>query len=139
MALQYLVERFQLFLEERPSDEEGMMIVDSRVKNLDQVVAQSHLSFVFGHVTGKTCDRILEAPLFADSTLTAGLQVTDIVGSCIYTNFYLRNCQVPGALDYSHISYCWQDLKDMEFKSAKLYDGYPKNGFRVIDFSAKSQ
>jgi len=137
MALQYLCERFQAFLEERIGDENGIIIVDSRMHNIDLEVAQSHLSFVFGHKTGRTCDKILEAPMFANSKLTAGLQVIDIMGSCIYTNFYHRNCMfVPGALDYSHMGVYWPELSSLEFKSQKLYDGHPRNGYRVIDFCA---
>lgn len=135
MALQYLCERFQAFLEERIDGENGILVIDSRMHNIDLEVAQSHLSFVFGHDTGRTCERILEAPMFVNSKLTAGLQVIDIVGSCIYTNFYLRNCMfVPSALDYSHMGKYWPDLSSLEFKSEKLYDGHPRNGYRVIDF-----
>jgi hypothetical protein len=135
MALQYLCERFQAFLEEGPTGENGIMIMDSRMHNIDLEVAQSHLSFVFGHETGKTCDKILEAPMFANSKLTAGLQIADIVGSCIYTNFYQRNCAfAPGALNYYHMAIHWPAILDLEFKSQKLYDGHPRNGYRVIDF-----
>jgi hypothetical protein len=135
MALQYLVERFQIFLEELPQRENGVIIIDSRVHNLDTAVAVSHLSFIFGHQTGITCDRILEAPLFADSQLTVGLQVTDIIGSCIYANYYLRNCMfISGKLDYSHMAYCWPYLSALEFRSTRLYGGYIKSGYRVIDF-----
>ena len=135
MALQYLCERFQAFLEERIDGENGILVIDSRMHNIDLEVAQSHLSFVFGHDTGRTCERILEAPMFVNSKLTAGLQVIDIVGSCIYTNFYQRNCMfVPSALDYFHMGKYWPDLSSLEFRSEKLYDGHPRNGYRVIDF-----
>lgn len=135
MALQYLVERLQIFLEEQTQPENGIIIIDSRMHNLDLEVAESHLSFIFGHQTGRTCDKVLEAPLFADSRLTVGLQVTDIVGSCIYANFYQRNCMfVPGSLDYSHMAYAWQYLSTMEFKSVGLHEGFTKNGYRIIDF-----
>ena len=137
MALQYLCERFQAFLEETTDNENGMIIVDSRMHNIDLEVAQSHLSFIFGHKTGRTCDRILEAPMFANSRLTAGLQVIDIVGSCIYSNFYHRNrIFIPNALDYSHMGVYWQEVTSLEFKSQKTYDGHSRNGFRVIDFKA---
>lgn len=139
MALQYLVERFQAFLEESTYSENGIMVADSRIRNLDVEVAKSHLSFIFGHDTGRTYYRILEAPLFAESQLTAGLQVTDIIGSCIYANHYLRNCMfVPDALDYSHMAYCWPYLDAMQFKSTRLYEGYPRYGYRIIDFRSSA-
>jgi hypothetical protein len=135
MALQYLVERFHAFLEERADGGNGLLIIDSRMHNLDIEVAKSHLSFVFGHETGKTFNKIIEAPMFADSRLTAGLQITDIIGSCIYTNYYYRNCMfVQGAVNYSHMVNYWTILSDLQFKSKNLYEGYQRNGYRLIDF-----
>jgi hypothetical protein len=137
MALQYLCERFQIFLEESTEQTNSILILDSRMHNIDLEVAQSHMSFVFGHETGKTCDKILEAPMFANSKLTVGLQLVDIVGSCIYSNFYQRNCMfIQGALNYSHMTAYWPDLDLMQFKSKNLYEGHSKYGFRVIDFSS---
>jgi len=138
MALQYLCERFQAFLEEKGGNENGMIIMDSRMHNIDLGVAQSHLSFIFGHETGRTCDRIMEAPMFANSKLTAGLQIIDIMGSCIYANFYQRNCMfVQGALDYSHMGPYWPELSALEFQSQRLYDGHRRTGYRVIDFCSE--
>ena len=135
MALQYLVERFHAFLEESADSGSGLMIVDSRMKNLDIEVAKSHLSFVFGHETGRTYNKIIEAPMFADSRLTVGLQITDIIGSCIFTDYYCRNCMfIPGAIDYSHMLAYWPDLFSLQFKSRNLYDGFQRNGYRLIDF-----
>jgi hypothetical protein len=140
MALQYLCERFQIFLEENPDQTNAILILDSRMHNVDLEVAKSHMSFIFGHETGKTCDKILEAPMFANSILTVGLQVVDIIGSCIYSNFYQRNCMfVPGALNYSHMTTYWPDLETLEFKSQELYEGRSRNGFRVIDFEVGCQ
>jgi hypothetical protein len=137
MALQYLCERFQIFLEESLYQTNSILILDSRMHNVDLEVAQSHMSFIFGHETGKTCDRILEAPMFTNSKLTVGLQLVDIVGSCIYGNFYQRNCMfVQGALNYSHMTAYWPDLDSLQFTSKDLYDGHNKKGFRVIDFSS---
>ena len=137
MALQYLCERFQIYLEESPDQTNSILILDSRMHNVDLEVAKSHMSFIFGHDTGKTCDKILEAPMFANSTLTVGLQLVDIVGSFIYSNFYQRNCMfVQRALNYSHMTVYWSDLDLLQFKSKDLYEGHSKNGFRVIDFSS---
>lgn len=136
MALQYRCERFQVFLEESPDHTNSILILDSRMHNVDLEVAKSHMSFIFGHETGKTCDKILEAPMFANSVLTVGLQIVDIIGSCIYSNFYQRNCIfIKGALDYSHMAIYWPQLDTLQFKSKKLYEGHNRNGFRVVDFS----
>ena len=44
MAIQYLTERFQSFLEELPQPETGLMILDSRVRSEDMLLAKSHLT-----------------------------------------------------------------------------------------------
>jgi len=135
MALQYLVERFQSFLEENALTPNGIIIMDSRIQNYNLEVAKSHLSFIFGHDTGKTCDKIIEAPMFVDSRLTTGLQITDIVSSCIYTNYYYKNSMfMINAVDYSHMDKYWSRLESMQFKGTINHDGHVRNGFRIIDF-----
>lgn len=97
-SLQILAERFQLYCE--ASNEEGVIVSDSRTRTLNLGVATSYLSYVFGHDTGRSLIRLVEAPMFADSTLCAGLQLADIIGSCIYCYYYQRRCgYVPGLFD----------------------------------------
>jgi hypothetical protein len=140
-SLQVLTERFHYHC--RARGDTGIMIVDSRSKVLDFTVASSHLSFLFGHAGGRTYTTLVEAPLFADSRLSAGLQYADIVGSCIYGNFYQRRCSaIPGhyegfdpisrqrfmaieptarevrtpARDYLHSGWYWSTLERLQFK-----------------------
>ena len=74
-ALQIIAERYDIFLQERSNT--GLFILDSRMAHtkkgngLDYTVAISYLSYVFGNHEGRRLLRILEAPLFADSSLTA--------------------------------------------------------------------
>ena len=76
--------------------------------------------------------------MFANSKLTAGLQIIDIMGSSIYANFYQRNCMfVQGALNYSHMGTYWPGLSSLEFQSQRLYDGHRRTGYRVIDFCSQ--
>ena len=135
MALQYLAERFQSHLEELQVPDTGIMIADSRLRNLDIEVALSHLSFRFGNPQGRLLDKIIEAPLFTHSQLTVGLQLVDIVGSCIYAYHYQKNCSMVGnAVNYSHIAQFWPYVNSRQFKSERLYDGYTRNGFRILDY-----
>jgi hypothetical protein len=135
LALQYLVERLHLFLDDCSDDPKGILIIDSRSRELDANVARSHLSFVFGHATGRGYHRILEAPLFADSKLTVGLQVADIIGSCIYANGMHRRCStVPGVPDYSHSSAYWALLNTIQFKGPPSRSGLVTYGYRIIDW-----
>jgi hypothetical protein len=131
MSIQYLTERFQIFLDEH--NDNGMMIVDSRKHHLDLQVAHSYLSFIFGNANGKQCNRMIEAPMFTDSRLTAGLQIVDIVGSCLFTNEYYQKCRtIPGALDYSHMQQYKVYLNNQQFHSKEKHGGYYKHGFKYI-------
>jgi hypothetical protein len=77
---------------------------------------------------------ILEAPLFADSRLTVGLQVVDIFASNLFANhyhYYLRG--TAGAPDYSHAQSTWGTIDRLQFRSRQEVDGYQVFGYRVID------
>lgn len=148
MALQYLAERFNCFLEETAQgfspgfqNEEtlGIIVADSRMNNLDLNVAISHLSFIFGNPIGQRCERLIEAPTFTFSQLSVGLQLTDIFASCIYARFYRRNCRgLPGGVDYSHMAYVDRYVDAIEFNSERVYNGRNVRGYRFIDFSASA-
>jgi hypothetical protein len=145
MALQYLVERFNCFLEETThglSDgfaacyAPGIVIADTRVSNLDLNVAVSHLSFIFGNPVGQKCLQVIEAPTFAFSQLSVGLQLTDIFASCVYATAYRRHCsQLQGGCDYSHMRYFDTYADQLEFRSHETYGGYRVRGYRFIDLS----
>ncbi len=85
-------------------------------------------------ILGRTFTNIVEAPLFADSRLTVGLQLTDIVAANLYAtyyDYYLR--KTPGMLDYSHARPYWPLLDRIQFRSAGQIGGFQMFGFRVVD------
>jgi len=63
-AFQILTERISLFVTEHPAYSNAILICDSRMKGVagsDISVARSHMSYIFGHETGRTFLNILEA------------------------------------------------------------------------------
>jgi len=136
-ALQILVERISLYITEHPAYSNAILVCDSRMRGitgLDIGVARSHMSYIFGHETGRTFINILEAPMFCDSRLTVGLQITDIFASNLYSNHYHYHCgKITGAVDYSHMQTYWKILDKLEFKSKGMLDGYKIFGYRVVD------
>jgi len=79
--------------------------------------------------------------MFADSGLTAGLQIADIVSALIYTNAYREKVAPAGAdpscgyVDYTHTKRYYKPFKDIIFESKNRY-GAPGNrmyGLRTID------
>jgi hypothetical protein len=145
MALQYLVERFNGFLEETsqgvtpgfPAQHaQGIIVADTRMRNLDLNVATSHSSYIFGHPVGQQCTRVIEAPTFTHSELSVGIQLTDIFAACLYARFYQRECAgVAGALDYSHMAYVDDYLDRMEWHAKQPMRGFLLRGFRFLDHS----
>lgn len=143
-ALQILVERFSLFVAEYHVFDNAILICDSRMKGIygsrqDITVARSHMSYIFGNETGRQLINILEAPLFADSRLTVGLQLVDIFASNLFANhyyYYLRN--IGGGVDYSHMQSYWATINKLQFKSRQIIDGYQVFGYRIVDQRPKT-
>lgn len=142
-AVQIIDERFDIFLREQ--NDNGILILDSRMAHMkrgsgtDYTVAVSHLSYVFGNAHGRELKRIKEAPLFADSCLTAGLQIADIVAAQAYAYAYREKLAPEGAiqelglLDYTHTRAHSKPLKDVEFHSRNKYGDHHRHGFRIMD------
>lgn len=135
MGLQYLAERFNYFLVESETYNNGILIADRRMEQLDYNVAESYSSFLFGNETGMELTRLVESPLFADSKLTAGLQIADNLASAFWTNQYHYHCRhIPGAPDYSHVQgRYWARLQALEFKSKQRYSGFRQYGYRLCN------
>ena len=135
MGLQYLAERFNTYLTESQAYDYGILIADERMKTLDFNVATSYLSYIFGHETGRSLTRLVEGPLFANSRLTAGLQIADNVAAALFANHYDYYCgDIPGAPDYSHIPpRYWPRLRSLEFRSTLRYEGYVQHGYKICD------
>lgn len=100
-GLQILAERFHYHcLANRAG---GAIIADSRTHGLNFPVAAGHLSFLFGNPVGQLYTSLIEAPMFVDSTLSAGVQLADILGSAIFGYYYFQECsKVPGLFDDPH-------------------------------------
>ena len=138
-GFQILLERFNHYVVNNPDNKAGIMIRDSRAgaikgQGLDKEVAKSFQSFVFGNPLGKTLTAMHEAPLFADSQITVGIQLADIASSCIYANhyyYYVRN--LPGAIDYAHMQSYWAYLDDLQYKYSSVDESEKIFGFRVLN------
>jgi hypothetical protein len=145
MALQYLLERFNGFLDEThhgvtPGSDaqaaQGVIVADTRMRNLDLNVATSHLSYVFGHPVGQQCTRVIEAPTFTHSELSVGIQLTDIFAACLYARFYRRECAaIPNAVNYSHMVYADDYLDGLEWHARRPLKGFLLRGYRFLDHS----
>ena len=144
-ALQILAEAFDIFLREKSADARGIIILDSRMAHLqkgsglDYVVALSLLTYIFGNEQGRQLKRLQEAPLFANLTITAGVQIADIIAGLMYANTYRMQLSPDGKdlglgfLNYTHVERYWTHLLKCKFQSKESYNGWTKSGFRVFD------
>lgn len=142
-GLQILAERFDIFL--RELDARGVMIMDSRMAHMrkgsgvDYTVAMSYLSFIFGNEEGKQLKRIVEAPMFADSGITAGLQMADIISGMVYSDTYRHKLapngpdSLKGFLDYTHCQRYHAPLHEITFTSENNYGAQKMYGVRTLD------
>ena len=137
-GLQILSERFHAFLEEVGDPGiQGLMMLDSVLKHLDRQVAESYLSFVFGNQDGRQFTKLVEAPVFVDSKLSAGVQLADIVSSVVYSLHHHSYCSgVGNAPDYSHALRYRADIEKIQWSSQERYDGWYLKGIRVIDHNS---
>lgn len=140
-GLQILVERFSTFISESDDFENAIIICDSRMKGmsekgLDISVARSHMSYIFGNDTGKQLTNILEAPLFADSRLTVGLQLVDVFASNLFTTkyCYYKFGEISGGENYSHMIRFWPLIENLQFQSQHLVNSRRVFGYKTIDF-----
>lgn len=143
-GFQILLERFNDYLEssEERSErfDDGIIICDSRAgaikgRGLDKDIAKSYQTYIFGNEKGRQFTRLQETPLFADSKITVGLQLVDIVSSVIYANHYAYHMRgIENAPDYSHTRKWWKCIQELEYvRSMPNKSAYPIYGIRVVN------
>ena len=143
-GFQILLERFNDYLESSEERgeafDDGIIICDSRAgavkgRGLDKEIAKSYQTYIFGNEKGRQFTRLQEAPLFADSKITVGLQLADIVSSVIYANHYAYYVKdIENAPDYSHVQKWWKNIQDLEYvRSMSDESGHTMYGICVVN------
>jgi hypothetical protein len=134
MSLQYLIERYNCYLDENEESEVGIVTLDARIWNQNARLGESTLSYLFGNPEGKLNKMITEGPVYMSSEMSVGIQLCDILGSCAYGIGYTRHCSsIPGALNYHHTLGWAKDINALEFRSRRKYEGFQKRGYKFID------
>jgi hypothetical protein len=138
-GFQILLERYDHFIKTSRKYDAGLIICDSRAgafkgNSLDKEVAKSYQSYIFGNKIGRTLTGINESPLFADSKITVGIQLADIISSVIYTNhYYYYAREIEGAIDYQHMQKWWPAINELEYKYISPDRKNDVFGIRVIN------
>lgn len=106
-SIQSIYADFQNYLTQE--DDLGMVIVDSRLKHLNTIVAHSVFTQKF-KAAGDSYDRIVELPAFSHSDNHAGLQTVDAICSAFVTPLAI-NTYCDGHLNSVHVRPRYVDIK----------------------------
>lgn len=106
-SLQSIYTYFQNYLTQ--NDDVGFVVVDSRLKHLNNQVAHSIFTQKFKG-TGDAYDRIIELPAFSHSDNHAGLQVIDLICSAIIAPLAIHT-YCSGHVNSLHVRPGYQRIK----------------------------
>ena len=67
-----------------------IVLIDNENRKVDKYVAYAFNNYLYRTASGNDLDRILEVPIFADSEMTIGLQLADLVAG-VLRQYYSRN------------------------------------------------
>lgn len=135
-SIQAICTSFQNYLVE--NDDLGIVIADSRVKNLNSSVAHSIFTQKFKS-SGDVYDRIIDLPTFAHSDNHAGLQIIDIIASGIlmpvtieaYCRKHINS--VHTRIDFAQIRWRYaQTIRAMQYRHREA-NGRMRGGLVVSD------
>jgi hypothetical protein len=82
---QRLLQRVHIYADQygKP-DEMAILVFDGEgMGGIPGGLAVSICNFLYRHARGRTYTRILDTPLFVDSKITPGIQLVDMIASCI--------------------------------------------------------
>ena len=67
-----------------------IVLIDNENRKIDKYVAYAFNNYLYRTARGNDLDRILEVPIFADSEMTIGLQLADLVAG-VLRQYYSKN------------------------------------------------
>ncbi|MDI6857345.1 MAG: DUF3800 domain-containing protein [Dehalococcoidia bacterium] len=79
----YILQRVALLLDAQSHDDMALLIFDGQGPNFGRDLSSAISGFLFKHPEGQSYSRIVETPLFVDSRITPGIQIADMVASCV--------------------------------------------------------
>lgn len=114
----------------------ALIIFDNEARTVDRWTAIAFNNYLFRSERGKQLDRIIEMPIFADSAMTPGLQIADIVAGII-RHYYNRKLDKtsPNSPEEREFKSCF-DIVQKHFAKTRKYpslyvapDDYIKKNF----------
>ncbi len=112
LMYQFLLERINLYMLQNFPDRRGVLFFDSQNEKENRKTALRITNFLY-RGWGKEFEHIVPTPFFADSVVTAGIQVADLVAYCVNQRFMRR----PGIMPYYRL------VQSMQFISHIVQDG----------------
>ena len=126
----YILQRVNLLLEADFENDMALLIFDGQGPNFGRDLSSAISGFLFKHAEGQSYTRIVETPLFVDSKITPGIQIADMIASCVrqYQENELYRRPLPAGDPFlSAISRYYrciqQKTKDLESTLGSPYHG----------------
>lgn len=116
-----LLESINEFMLEVAPEHRAMIVFDEYTRQRDALRARAFSHFLFRSETGKRLECIGDTAFFADSTVTPGLEVADIMTYCIGRHYCGNRPDIPSEF--------YEQIEAMQFQST-LYPSHV--GFREV-------
>jgi hypothetical protein len=104
-----LLESINDFMLEMEPEHRAMIVFDEYTREHDALRARAFSNFLFRSDTGKRLGCIGDTAFFADSTVTPGLEVVDIITYCIGRHYCGNRPDIPAQF--------YQQIEAMQFQS----------------------
>lgn len=78
-----LLESINEFMAEVAPTQKAIIVFDERTRQEDEILAEAFAAFLFRHQRGKRLRCLCDTPFFADSAVTPGLEIVDIMAYCV--------------------------------------------------------
>ncbi|HEX9976557.1 MAG TPA: DUF3800 domain-containing protein [Dehalococcoidales bacterium] len=99
----FLVIRVNYCAEEKGPGEMALLIFDSQDTQNDQSLGKAMARYLYGSQEGQSLQRLIETPLFIDSTLATGMQLADLCAYCV-REYYEEGLDATWPKDAYHMA-----------------------------------
>lgn len=83
----YLMQRINALADAQNKD--ALIVIDNQARSIDRWTAHAFNNYLFRSSGGRQLNKIIEMPIFADSSMTQGLQIADLAAGVI-RHYYNR-------------------------------------------------
>jgi len=127
----YLFERFFYFLEDRPVEEQGVVVFDELEKSKSHLLIDQMDRYFWQTAVGQhRASRIIPEPFFVHSDLTTGVQIADLVAYVVSWGFRMPRMDKPGRQELKGLA---DQVARLRYRTVRERKGNPE--FEIWSFA----